>query len=374
MTHLAGADLEELVKAKVDEELTNISSNMEGREGSRSGSKTVKEVRAVILPSLANILSVSASTAVITVMKDFTEKMANKAAEMRRYCLLNTNVNDRLEQYSRRDNLCVSGPEEDEDETGDVLKAKIIELADDIGVKLKPDDISVAHRLGKPREGGWPVIVRRSQATAQLPLALTLADSIPTLSSSLPIACLQQHTTIEEQTGVSTRWARLVNGSVVVGGGALHNIIQAKKQYIKGGPKAAAQEYRQHLLQLRPSLIRLAASTRVVFKLVDHLWRTMHGKNTKNSLDNGWNYALFNEVAEDVLAGTGVVMWNSTLPMSYLYALECIRSPHRQTLPSRHWNCRDNVHVGYILVSQYTNMVLNDYCNRFLGFGEEYCL
>ncbi|KAK4316541.1 hypothetical protein Pmani_012316 [Petrolisthes manimaculis] len=141
-----------------------------------------------------------------------------------------------------------------------------------------------------------------------------------------------------------------------------------------GGPKAAAREYRQHLLQLRPSLIRLAASTRVVFKLVDHLWRTMLRKETQNALHNGWNYALFNEVAEDVLAGTGVVLWNSTLPMSYLYALECIRSPHRETLPSRHWNCPDTGHVGYILVSQYTNMVLNDYCNRFLGFGEEYCL
>ncbi|KAK3882221.1 hypothetical protein Pcinc_013394 [Petrolisthes cinctipes] len=162
--------------------------------------------------------------------------------------------------------------------------------------------------------------------------------------------------------------------SLIVFSGALHNIIQAQKLYITGGPKAAAQQYRQHLLQLRPSLVRLAASTRVVFKLVDHLWQTMLRKETQNAVHDGWNYALFNEVAVDVLSGTGVVIWNSTLPMSYLYALECIRSPHRRTLPSRHWNCPDTVHVGYILVSQYTNMVLNDYCNRFLGFGEEYCL
>ena len=56
----------------------------------------------------------------------------------------------------------ISGLEEEGDETADVLEAEIIELADNIGVKINCDDISVVHRLGKPREGGRPVIVRFS--------------------------------------------------------------------------------------------------------------------------------------------------------------------------------------------------------------------
>lgn len=67
---------------------------------------------------------------------------------------------DILQQYSRRYNLGISGFEEGEDESEEVLEAKIIELANDNGVQLKTDNIAVAHRMGKPRDGGRPVIVR----------------------------------------------------------------------------------------------------------------------------------------------------------------------------------------------------------------------
>ena len=153
MAHSVGSQLEDLVKAKIDEELANISSG-------KAASKTVRDVAALILPSLANIITVAVSTAMISAIKDFTDKMERKAAEMQRYCLLNKYENDRLEQYSRRDNLRISGIEEEDDESEEVLEAKVIELAEDIGVKLKPDEISVAHRLGKPRDGGRTVIVR----------------------------------------------------------------------------------------------------------------------------------------------------------------------------------------------------------------------
>ncbi|KAG0729576.1 hypothetical protein GWK47_030024 [Chionoecetes opilio] len=103
-----------IVKAKVDEELANISSNFEGKESRSSSNKTAKDVAAVIMPSLANIISVAVSTAVTTAIKDFTDKMENKANEMQRYCLLNKYEYDKLEQYSRRDNLRISGLEENE--------------------------------------------------------------------------------------------------------------------------------------------------------------------------------------------------------------------------------------------------------------------
>ncbi|KAK4290785.1 hypothetical protein Pmani_036344 [Petrolisthes manimaculis] len=121
MAQEQGSGLENLVKTKVEEELANITSIIEAKE-TRSVSKPVKDVAAVMLPGLANIIA--------------------------------------LEQYSRRENLRISGLEEEDDETEEVLEAKIIELAQDIGVKIKWNDISLAHRMGRNREEGRPVIVR----------------------------------------------------------------------------------------------------------------------------------------------------------------------------------------------------------------------
>lgn len=159
MAHSIGPALEELVKTKVEDELANITSTIEGRE-SRGASKTVKDVAAVLLPGLASIISVAVATAVSTAFKEFSDKLESKVAEMQRNCLLMKYENDKLEQYSRRENLRISGLEEEEDESEEVLEAKVIELADTIGVKIEQNDISIVHRLGRPREGGRPVIVR----------------------------------------------------------------------------------------------------------------------------------------------------------------------------------------------------------------------
>ncbi|KAK4320927.1 hypothetical protein Pmani_008244 [Petrolisthes manimaculis] len=159
MAQEQGSGLENLVKTKVEEELANITSIIEAKE-TRSVSKTVKDVAAVILPGLANIIAVAVSTAVSSVIKEFNDRLESKTAEMQRISLLNTFENDKLEQYSRRENLRISGLEEEDDETEEVLEAKIIEFAQDIGVKIKSNDISLAHRMGRNREEGRPVIVR----------------------------------------------------------------------------------------------------------------------------------------------------------------------------------------------------------------------
>ncbi len=117
--------MENLVKAKVVEELDNITSSL---EGSRI-SKTVRNVAAGILPGIANIISVAVSTVISTSMKELSDKMDSKIAEMQQYCLLNRYENDKLEQYSRRENLGILVLEKEADETEGVLEAKIFELA-----------------------------------------------------------------------------------------------------------------------------------------------------------------------------------------------------------------------------------------------------
>lgn len=134
----------------------NISS--EGTEG-RGLSKAAKDVCAVVMPSIVNIITAAVSAAVSEAVKDFANSLKQNTADMQKICLLNRYENDKLEQYMRRDNLRIFGLEEEADENEVVLQAKIIEAAD-MEVKLEYGDISTVHRVGKVEERRRAVIVR----------------------------------------------------------------------------------------------------------------------------------------------------------------------------------------------------------------------
>ena len=85
--------------------------------------------------------------------------MLNLTARSQRQAITNRYESDKLEQYQRRDNLGIFGLDEEEQETEDVLEAKVIKLASDMGVVLKTEEKSVAHRLGRNNQGrSRPVI------------------------------------------------------------------------------------------------------------------------------------------------------------------------------------------------------------------------
>ena len=109
------------------------------------------------MPGIASIISVAVTTAVSTAVKDITNTLS---LNMQKINLEHRYENDRLEQYTRKDNLRIFGIEEESDEDEDILQAKVIEVAADVGVKLEADDISIAHRLGKVGDRSRPVIVR----------------------------------------------------------------------------------------------------------------------------------------------------------------------------------------------------------------------
>lgn len=70
---------------------------------------------------------------------------------------------DRLEQCQRSGNLRINGIEEENEESEETLVEKVVELAANMGVTLQTDDISVVHRVRKPRDRERPVIVRFSR-------------------------------------------------------------------------------------------------------------------------------------------------------------------------------------------------------------------
>ncbi|XP_069179627.1 uncharacterized protein [Procambarus clarkii] len=218
--------------------------------------------------------------------------------------------------------------------------------------------------------------------------------------------------------------------SLLIFAGALHWMLTTKDLYFKNGMEAAAAKYREHFRSLRPQLMRLSNRTTVVFKLLDDLkvmfcaelhmhftiynillmctrasdsrlephrtdlnylyfrrssvfniilkvWRwiltfkcILQRTNISNSTEpllSFRNYVLYNKIAVQELSGTGVIIWDSTRPLSTDYAHHCIKNPEMQTPPYFYWKCQDLGHVGYILVDQYADMIINDFCNKHLN-------
>lgn len=148
--------LEQLIKGKVEEILSGI-------QDIRGGTKAARDVAALIMPGIANIISVAVSTAVSNAVKDVANTLMKNTNDARKYCLLNKYENDRLEQYIRRDNLRIAGLIEEANEDEQTLLVKTIEVAADMGATVEPSDIATVHRLGKPGTANRPVIVRFNQ-------------------------------------------------------------------------------------------------------------------------------------------------------------------------------------------------------------------
>ena len=118
--------------------------------------------------TLVKILSKILSDKVTEQIQDLKDILAEKDKEIvelkKANKLLKSSIQDlelrmdELEQYSRRDCVVITGkglpPEEENEKAVEVI---IKTTKEKLGVDIKPQDISVAHRLGKPR----------SQATAQ---------------------------------------------------------------------------------------------------------------------------------------------------------------------------------------------------------------
>lgn len=87
------------------------------------------------------------------------DKQETAINKLRASVRLNAYENDRLQQYTRRENIRISGITEAE---GEQLKAKIVNIASDMGLNIDESAINACHRLGPARQGtrARAVIVR----------------------------------------------------------------------------------------------------------------------------------------------------------------------------------------------------------------------
>lgn len=122
-------------------------------------SKVLVAVQPVIVEAVRAAVTTAMSSMMATLKDVFTEMiMKDRDRDDERAALSWQKEVDRLEQYSRRENVRVFGLPEGPGKED--TSAEVVKLASDMGLHLKKEDISVSHRLPGRGKGPQPVIVK----------------------------------------------------------------------------------------------------------------------------------------------------------------------------------------------------------------------
>ena len=101
---------------------------------------------------------VSTLSSKVDSLMELYESEKKRADDLEKHARKTADDLDSLEQYGRRSCLLLHGVEEKE---GENTTKVFIEHAKELGVTLKPHDISRSHRLGKPRQNGHRPIIAK---------------------------------------------------------------------------------------------------------------------------------------------------------------------------------------------------------------------
>lgn len=134
------------------------------------GSPSMKQLIPILVTAVSLAVTESVKDGVKEAMKVMTNAMLN--AENRPRPTSNnenrlmaavttlTYDNDRLQQYTRRESIRIHGIAIQEGETALDVEQKAIKVFTDVGVEVKPEDMSAVHRAGKETKGTRPVLVK----------------------------------------------------------------------------------------------------------------------------------------------------------------------------------------------------------------------
>lgn len=154
------------IQEAVDNALKISTSNVSGKIGvstrtSRSSNEdvvgnVVKQVLVELIPTISTLISSAVQAATEPIISKLNElssgELYSEPSHKLKSVVQHQKLDiDRLEQYSRRDSIRISGlPEEQNENTNE----KIVKIAKDLGLQIQLSDISVSHRLGKPNRAG----------------------------------------------------------------------------------------------------------------------------------------------------------------------------------------------------------------------------
>lgn len=126
--------------------------------------QTVQKALTSIVPVLKDIIKETVDEKT----KQIEKELDNLRAQVQRNRVLGVLEADKAEQYSRRDNLVITGIVEEDEENTDTLIEKVLLVCENIEAKVKKEDITAIHRLGKVRaDKNRPVIIKTTRIAKQ---------------------------------------------------------------------------------------------------------------------------------------------------------------------------------------------------------------
>ena len=163
------SDLSEVIETAISTAMTSCKANITqqpspktrktgGKTGADTGDTIVKVLNA-LQPMLVAIISAAVKASHTALMEDMKNKNThtNTSPHESDVLMRNKFEIDKLEQYSRRDNMRIVGiPTVAEEDPVEVVS----KLGHDLGVIIRKEDISTAHRVRSRGKRGDPILVR----------------------------------------------------------------------------------------------------------------------------------------------------------------------------------------------------------------------
>ena len=169
-------DLEDVIKSAVTKACPEMQNSADRPRRNASGStkangkqstvnnedivpNLVKELVPLLISTISAAVAASTRKTVEVLQKEIKSD-DTKLLKMQSLVLTNKYECDRLEQYTRRESIRISGIPDEVGNNDDQLVKAVIDIAQAIEVPLDPNEISVVHRVGKPHGGSKQVLCR----------------------------------------------------------------------------------------------------------------------------------------------------------------------------------------------------------------------
>ena len=158
---------EEDISAKLENVLQRVRPEKKKAQKGESRNELQDMIQAAVnnaITALIPIIKSIVEESLEKKVKQLSEEVEQAREELKQERVKNRMAMDKMEQYSRRDNLVISGIREKKDETTEELRDSVLEVCKIISAQVTPDSIAAVHRLGRWKEGKTrPVIIRTTR-------------------------------------------------------------------------------------------------------------------------------------------------------------------------------------------------------------------
>lgn len=149
--------VEDFVSDSINDAVNSVNSSGEiGAKNKKIAEAVLKNLQPILIAAIQKTLDSFFSE----VVQHFDQKISKISAAVQKSALLSHYHYDKLEQYSRRENVRISGISVNENDSSEVLQKKVCDIAKSIDVDLEPSDFTACHGVGDVRKQPKQVLCR----------------------------------------------------------------------------------------------------------------------------------------------------------------------------------------------------------------------